>query len=72
VTVNDQMHRGMAEATRLTRQGHLEEATATIQRALGGKFFAASSPGGAGDTDVPIDVTSRLVKEPPRSGCRQA
>jgi hypothetical protein len=62
----------MAEATRLTRQGHLEEATATIQRALGGKFFAASSPGGAGDTDVPIDVTSRLVKEPPRSGCRQA
>jgi poly(hydroxyalkanoate) depolymerase family esterase len=66
MTVNDQMHRGMAEATRLTRQGHLEEATAAIQRTLGGKFFPASSPGGAGDTDVPIDVTSRLVKETPQ------
>jgi hypothetical protein len=66
VTVNDQMHRGMAEATRLTRQGHLEEATAAIQRILGGEFFPASSPGGAGDTDVPMDVTSRLVKETPQ------
>jgi poly(hydroxyalkanoate) depolymerase family esterase len=66
MTVNDQMHRGMAEATRLTRQGHLEEATAAIQRALGGKLFPASSPGGAGDTDVPIDVTSRLVRETPQ------
>ena len=66
MTVNDQMHRGMAEATRLTRQGHLEEATAAIQRALGGKLFPASSPEGAGDTDVPIDVTSRLVRETPQ------
>ena len=66
MTVNDQMHRGMAEATRLTRQGHLEEATAAIQRALGGNFFPASSAGGAGDTDFPIDVTSRLVTETPQ------
>jgi poly(hydroxyalkanoate) depolymerase family esterase len=66
MTVNDQMQRGMAEATRLTRQGHLEEATAAIQRTLGGKFFHASSPGDAGDTDVPIDVTSRLVNETPK------
>lgn len=64
--MNEQMHRGMAEATRLTRQGHLEEATAAIQRTLGGKFFPASSPGGPGDTDVPIDVTSRLVKQTPK------
>ena len=31
--MNDQMHPGMAEATRLT-QGRLDEATAAIQRAL--------------------------------------
>ncbi len=32
--MNDQMQNGMAEATRLTQQGRLEEATAAIQRAL--------------------------------------
>ena len=35
--MNDQMHPGMAEATRLTQQGRLDEATAAIQRALEGR-----------------------------------
>jgi poly(hydroxyalkanoate) depolymerase family esterase len=58
--MNDQMHTGMAEATRLTQQGRLDEATAAIQRALGGSFapVAQEDPG---DTDEPIDVISRLV-----------
>jgi hypothetical protein len=30
--MNDQMHTGIAEATRLTQQGRLDEVTAAIQR----------------------------------------
>ncbi len=40
--MNDQMHPGIAEATRLTQQGRLDEATAAIQRALGGTFAPAA------------------------------
>ena len=59
--MNDQMQNGMAEATRLTQQGRLTEATAAIQRSLGGTSFP---PGGSGGTDEgPIDVTSRVVKK---------
>ena len=61
--MNDQMQNGMTEATRLTQQGKLEEATAAIQRALGGTFVPTTEPGGSGNTDRPIDVTSRIVKE---------
>ncbi|CAA9415620.1 Poly(3-hydroxyalkanoate) depolymerase [uncultured Rubrobacteraceae bacterium] len=58
--MNDQMQSGMAEATRLTQQGRLDEATAAIQRALGGTFVPSTEPGSSGD--APIDVTSRIVK----------
>jgi poly(hydroxyalkanoate) depolymerase family esterase len=61
--MNDQMQNGMAEATRLTQQGRLEEATAAIQRALGGTFVPTMKPGSSGGADRPIDVTSRIVKE---------
>src|SRR5829696_4839589 len=61
--MNDQMQNGMAEATRLTQQGRLDEATAAIQRALGGTFAPASSPDGS--TDEPIEVASRLIKGTP-------
>ena len=61
--MNDQMQNGMAEATRLTQQGRLEEATAAIQRALGGTFVPTSKPGSSGDAHSPIDVASRVVKE---------
>jgi poly(hydroxyalkanoate) depolymerase family esterase len=63
--MNDQMHTGIAEATRLTQQGRLEEATAAIQRALGGTFAPAAQEG-PGDTNEPIEVTSRLVRETPQ------
>ena len=59
--MNDQMHSEMAEATRLTQQGRLDEATAAIQRALGG-MAPATSPGTPGGADEPIEVFSRLVK----------
>src|ERR671917_2154710 len=61
--MNDQMQNGMAEATRLTQQGRLEEATAAIQRSLGGTFVPAREPGSSGGTNSPIDVTSRVVKK---------
>jgi len=60
------MQSGMAEATRLTQQGRLDEATAAIQRALGGTFVYAKEPGSSGGADEPIDVTSRIVKEAPQ------
>ena len=61
--MNDQMQNGMAEATRLTQQGRLDEATAAIQRALGGTF--APWPEGSDNADEPIEVTSRLIKSTP-------
>jgi hypothetical protein len=63
--MHDQTQNGMAEATRLTRQGRLDEATAAIQRALGGTFAPAAQEG-PGDTNEPIEVISRLVREPPQ------
>src|SRR5215212_4616330 len=60
MSVNDQMQGGIAEATRLTQQGRLDEATAAIQRALGGTFVPTRRPEGSGDG--PIDVTSRIVR----------
>src|SRR5829696_4427368 len=69
--MNDQMHTGIAEATRLTQQGRLDEATAAIQRALGGTFAPAAKEG-PGDTNEPIEVISRLVRETPAGGQRTA
>ena len=63
--MNEQMQSGMEEATRLTRQGRLDEATAAIQRALGGTFVPTEEPGRSGEG--PIDVTSRVVKRTQRS-----
>src|ERR671920_964694 len=59
------MQNGMAEATRLTQGGRGGEATAAIQRALGGTHFPASSKGGSGVAG-PIDVDSWIVREGPR------
>src|ERR671920_78024 len=59
------MQNGMAEATRLTQGGRGGEATAAIQRALGGTHFPASSTGGS-SVAGPIDVDSWIVREGPR------
>jgi poly(hydroxyalkanoate) depolymerase family esterase len=60
----------MAEATRLTRAGDLQGATAAIQAALGGAAMPATSP----DDDV-IEVQAREVREektsaPPKAAPR--
>ena len=62
--MNDSLKAGMAEATRLTREGRLAEATAVIQRTLGRKFALATDD--RGGSDEPIETTSRVVNEPPR------
>ncbi|HET7273184.1 MAG TPA: PHB depolymerase family esterase [Rubrobacter sp.] len=63
--MNDQMQNIMAEATRLTQQGRLDEATAAIQRALGGTFAPAAWED-SGNSDEPIEVTSSLIKGTPQ------
>jgi poly(hydroxyalkanoate) depolymerase family esterase len=68
--MKDKMHAGIAEATRFTQQGRLDEATA-IQRALGGTFVPAAQEG-SGETNEPIEVISHLVRETPRGVQRTA
>ena len=59
--MNEQMRAGMAEATRLTREGRLAEATAAIRRALGGTFVPPTGdPAGA---DGPPETASHVVNE---------
>ncbi len=63
--MNGQIHPGIAEARRLTQQGRLVEATAAIQRALGGTFDPAAQER-PGDTNGPKEVISHLVSETPQ------
>ena len=68
--MSDQMQGGMAEAMRLMQEGELAEATAVIQRTLGGSSLgsrfapvaSSDAPSGAGE---PIDVESSVVDEAP-------
>ena len=62
--MNDRMSTEMADATRLTHQGRLIEATAIIQRTLQGILApeASSNPTDR-TTDEPVDVTFRVVDE---------
>ena len=70
--MSDPMQHGMAEAMRLTQQGRLAEATAIIQRTLGGTF--APAPDGTDVADEPGETARRAVNEttrpeaPPRPG----
>lgn len=60
--MNDQMQAAMAEATRLTRAGRLAEATALIQRTLGGM----SAPAGRSTrADAPNEAVVRVVEVTP-------
>jgi poly(hydroxyalkanoate) depolymerase family esterase len=66
--MSDQMQGGMAEAMRLMQAGDLAEATAAIQRALGGGFLETGSargvsPGVSSGTGGSIDVESSIVDE---------
>lgn len=64
--MNEGMHAGMLEATRLTRAGQLLEATALIQRTLRGQL----APDVAADTtsrttDAPLEGTFRVIDVAP-------
>ena len=68
--MSDQMQGGMAEATRLMQEGRLAEATAVIQRTLGGSslgtgFAPVASPDAPYGANEPIDVESSVVDEAP-------
>jgi poly(hydroxyalkanoate) depolymerase family esterase len=64
--MSDLLQDGMAEATRLTRQGRLAEATAAIQRVLGGTYAPVSSPDGPGSAEERIETARRAANEAPR------
>src|SRR5215210_3478570 len=71
MTMSDQMQDGMAEAMRLMQKGDLTEATAVIQRTLGGSSFGSgfqpvASPDAPSGAGAPIDVESTVVDEAPR------
>ena len=66
--MNDDFQRTMDEAARLVRGGSLREATAAIQRALGGQPSPRGGPVTATatatvDRDV-IDVEARVIADP--------
>jgi poly(hydroxyalkanoate) depolymerase family esterase len=61
--MNDQMQAGMAEVTRLTRQGQLAEATAVIQRTLRSTFAPAASPADPGGADETTEIPRRVANE---------
>src|SRR5215210_6662263 len=73
MTMSDQMQGGMAEAMRLMQKGDLTEATAVIQRTLGGSSFGSgfepvASPDAPSGAGTPIDVESSVVDEAPYHG----
>jgi poly(hydroxyalkanoate) depolymerase family esterase len=66
--MSDQMQGGIAEAMRLVQEGELAEATAVIQRTLGGSslgtgFAPVASPDARSGAGAPIDVESSVVDE---------
>ena len=64
--IHNRMVAGMAEATRLTREGRLLQATAIIQDTLRGMPTKhASSNATACTDDEPIDVSFRVIDETP-------
>src|ERR687895_255103 len=70
--MSDQMQGGMAEAMRLIQEGDLAEATAVIQRTLGGsslgsEFSPMGSPNDPTGADEPMDVESSVVDDAPNS-----
>jgi poly(hydroxyalkanoate) depolymerase family esterase len=64
--MNEIMETAMAEATRLTRMGQLLDATALIQRTLGGAPTASSTIP-APTADEPVDVSFRVLEAGPHT-----
>ena len=59
-TMSNPLQAGMAEAMRLTQEGNLNEATATIQRALGGQYTPVWTQDDSGK-DQPIEALGSIV-----------
>jgi len=66
--MNARLNPDLLEATRLTRAGQLLEATALIQRALGGRFAPPSAADAAAATGTP--VADRAAEPPLEGSCR--
>jgi poly(hydroxyalkanoate) depolymerase family esterase len=62
--MNDSMYAGMVEATRLTRESRMAEATALIQSTLGRTQVHRITPTDLGNPPGPIEVTFRVADEP--------
>lgn len=66
--MNARFNPDLLEATRLTRAGQLLEATALIQRALGGRFAPPPAADAAAATDTP--AADRAAEPPLEGSCR--
>jgi len=64
--MNETMETGIAEATRLTRMGQLLDATALIQRTLGGAQNPSSTIT-APTADEPVDISFRVLDAGPHT-----
>ena len=60
--MSKQLQDSMLEATRLTNEGRLAEATAAIQRALGGISAPVAPEEDTGRTEGPVETTSRALE----------
>ena len=70
--MNAQMNPNMTEATRLIREGRLNEATALLQSGLGGGGFSPNArPDKAPDVDGVIEVEAEIVDRPSRDSGSQ-
>jgi poly(hydroxyalkanoate) depolymerase family esterase len=68
--MSKQLQESMLEATRLTNEGRLAEATAAIQRALGGISAPVAPEEATGGTEGPVETTGRALEgatRPPQS-----
>ncbi len=63
--MNDRPHASMLEATRFIQAGRLSQATALLQRLLGGAPVPETTPGDA--ADVPVDCTPRIIDVAPET-----
>jgi poly(hydroxyalkanoate) depolymerase family esterase len=64
--MNDRLHAGMLEATRLTRAGRLTEATTLLQRALRGRTAPDRAPPPPGEAaHAPAGRASRIIELTP-------
>src|SRR5512140_573007 len=62
--MNDSMYARVVEATRLTREGRLAEATALLQRTLGRTQVHPGTPTDRVSATGPIEATYQVAVEP--------